>query len=334
MGEPDNNLINYVYTYLQQGYEISAITQGLLNQGFSQKQINSAVDFVYANYYYQNQPNPVKQGFTNYRAEPIHKHLGVAEISIFLLIIFGVSLIGIALVFILSSPSDEVLTQNEYSNIDHTLQNENSINSNNNNNNNNINDINNNIQEDQTQINKIKINETKEHENRIIFDEEVQEKKIEEESIIRSITTKESITEPFDSSKEYTQRQIEIKVSYFAENNPSEAKRFCDIITNDISKQYCYLEIASKSGVEGFCEDITSGQIKDDCYRELVFEGSGDEQTCLKVSNDFKQKGCLDFLKIESMKVKLDNSENSNEPINPEDDINYYEEISADFSEI
>lgn len=286
-------LITYIYNNLQQGYPLDSIKNQLKTQGFSEKEINQSVDFVYANYFHQDNAT-MKKNYPDYQT-PKGKKVGVNEIAILVIIIFGVALIGFALVFILSSGGDIVI-QNPDANKPEVVQPENP-----------------------TEV-IIPEKETPVVEKPTIPEVTPTTPTNTNSDVIAKLTDPlqgKPIEDPYDETERYTDRQIELKVDYFKQSNPSEALRFCEMYS-EIKRNYCIIEVGVAAERVEYCEKITKDSTKDDCYLENILNDQGDLLTCESISNSYKKNTCKTLITMRTQTINQGLSGND-----PADAINY-----------
>lgn len=107
--EPNQNIVNYVWNYLNQGYSLSSIRKSLHDQGFSEEEVNFAIDFLYANHYYQGSENYSKPEKKIKEGGSAH-HMKVNHIAFISLFILGIIIVGATAIFILTNTSQEIPT--------------------------------------------------------------------------------------------------------------------------------------------------------------------------------------------------------------------------------
>jgi len=296
-------LITYIYNNLQQGYPLDSIKKQLISQGFSGKEIDQSVDFVYANYFHQDNAT-MKKNYPDYQT-PKGKKIGVNNIVILILIIFGVSLIGFALVFILSSGGDtdtsvipdevpSAVIPDENPNVvipDAVIPNETPV----------IDDTPEVLEPEDTPD---------------VIEPVVDDDYVDLQTKIMDPFQGAPIEEGFNEGEGYTHRQIELKVAFFKEENPAEALRFCGMYS-EIKENYCVIEVAVASERVDYCEKVSDSRTKDDCYLEIILTELGDALTCESISNTYKKNTCKTLIKMRTMTPEQFASGNS-----PEDAIN------------
>jgi len=54
----DQSLLNYIWSYLQQGYDANSIKASLINQGYNAKDIDDAFATVYSSNYHNDVSTP------------------------------------------------------------------------------------------------------------------------------------------------------------------------------------------------------------------------------------------------------------------------------------
>jgi hypothetical protein len=276
---PDSNLVNYIWTYLHQGYTIDSIRGSLKKQGYKQKDINFAVDYIYANYYYGQGENnyPQNQQPTNYA--PSHKEFHAPhakEIMFVVVILFGVMIMGTAFVFILGNNASDVSIP-EVNEID-IYDYEDPVA----------------VESDDTPPDE----PVESNEDTPRFDGNTNSNTQNNNQVVtQNRNTPQDIKEKFDASKEYTRRQIDLKVDYFSQSDPKEATKFCDILDTVDEQDFCYIDVAKNARNSGYCTYIKTNQYKDTCYFEMVLDGI-DNNVCSKIANPTQNKNCNEVVKI------------------------------------
>ena len=293
---PNKDIVNYIHSMLEQNYEISAISQQLESQGFAKKDIETATDYVYATYYHKGD---VKKSPDQYKTQPKHK-IGTHEIGILVLIIFGVALIGLALIFVLSSPDTVEQPTIRQPVIDREPD---AI-----------------VEEPVIEVPDEIILEDDEP----VIDEPIAIDQPADDFVagILDTRTEESISEPYNSNNNYNNRQIGLKVDYFKDVDPNEALLFCGEYT-ETKSQYCIIDVAVAARNENLCTQVASDSIRDDCYLELILSNIGDEETCDSIANAYKRASCKQL-------VSITDSGDSGIVVaerDPEDAINFFDVV-------
>lgn len=304
----NSDIVNYIWTYLNQGYSLDSVKSALKNQGYSQKDINYAIDFIYANYYYSkdNSNNTYRKDTPNTTQLPDSKPHKAAMIAV---LIGVISLLGVVAVVILA-----LNTTNE---LPETIPDRSQINTD--------------YFQDTTTIPE----DTTEEVTKEPTIPEVEDTTTELE---QPITTpernfEEDISDKYDPSKTYTKRQISLKVEYFGETNPREAKKFCDLLNQDTEKSFCYKDIAITSENSAYCDFITTQQYKDNCFFEIVLENI-DNSVCPKITNPNINKNCNEIIKMNDMAESYKNMEQpTTSELSAEEqaEIDQYYAVTANF---
>jgi hypothetical protein len=301
---PRSDLVTYVYNSLKSGYALDAIKQQLLTQGFPLADINAAVDYVYATYYYSQGNDSIKKDPSAYKI-PDAKKIGVPEIAVFILLVFGVALIGFAVVFMIFS--------NKIKTIETPVVDNSEIdNSGNSNVNVPIDDNSGNVVINRTKPSSgVPINNTGSGNNPIFVNNgnggSITTSNPDNSNTNYDIVNSGSLLEEdpthFDSNTFYSTRQIEIAIDNLGLSNPDEAAKFCTKYANKAKEEYCYVNLATKSEMPRFCEKISTNSIKDDCYLEMVISDVGNPENCPKIANAYKRESCVQLIAVKTIKI-------------------------------
>lgn len=272
---PNSELVNYIWTYLHKGYSLTAIRDSLAQQNYSAKDVNYAIDYVYANYYYGENQNNYKQPNVPGQTMPeATTNSGKMHHSTLMaLVVIGILLIGFSFVFVLSSMGGD----------------ESSI-------------------EPNVPTGREIVLEPDEVDEPVYVEPDDVEVVPDVKPVVKPVETKPVIVpdrvfsgevkEPFDSSLTYTPRQIELKVDYFSSRNPKEAMNFCDSYSRDVETYFCYRDVAVGSGNSAYCDSIPVQKYKDDCYLSSVLENIDNGASCNKIIDSLKQENCFKIVDI------------------------------------
>jgi hypothetical protein len=306
-GEAVNQaLASYIYNSLHQGYTLTSVRSQLATQGYSIRDINFAIDYVYATYYYgENQGDP-RPTYAQSQSAPAGNPAILGKILIPVLVIFAVLIFGFAGIFLLGSNGSEINTiHTEPAAFEKPSSNQDSE----------VGDI------DEPIFEIIAFDDVDATEADIVID-----------------TTPSNDLEPainpsrvgFDANTAYTKRQISEKVSQLAESNPREATLFCDEYQFEDQTSICYGIVASKSGNAEYCSQIPEGKYRDDCYLGMVVDATGSTQECDLIDNAYKRDNCRRLAEINIQILSLENIPVPQDVTNPEDAVNYVA-VTADF---
>lgn len=90
----NQDLVNYIWGYLQQGYDAAAIEASLINQGYDKRQVDAAFKTVYASSYYsqlqKSQPVNHSKGYSSSQITAII----VAIIGVSIIVLLGFVMMG------------------------------------------------------------------------------------------------------------------------------------------------------------------------------------------------------------------------------------------------
>lgn len=269
--QPNQALVNYIWTYLHQGYSLTSIRSQLQQNGYNPKDINLAIDYVYANYYYGKTSPESDPRKTLSEQQP--KHFGIELPSVhsivpIVLVIIGVFLFGFATIFILFMNPTETITVPSNQNYQEPIVDDTPPQ---------------NIPADDIENSSPSLTENEDNQNT-----ENTQPRIPEPTIPKN----PDVDQPFEAGTQYTPRQIDLKVAYFGSRDPKEAMKFCDIIERDVERYFCYSDVAQYSGNYQYCESITENKYEDDCYLNLVLEDSSLGAVCEFIENGFKKDNC------------------------------------------
>jgi len=310
----NQSLASYIYNSLHQGYTLSSIRAQLASQGYSIKDINSAVDYVYATYYYGENSGDPRPTYVQSQSKPVGNSIHISNIIIPVLVIFAVLIFGFAGIFVLSSNNSETLAypaEQSVSDIsrpisDTTASEDAALNS-------------------EVSENSIKGGTSAQSNSNTI----VPESTSADNAIEQNVAVIPSQTF-FDANIAYTKRQIDEKVSLLAESNPREAMVFCDAYQFEDQTLICYGIVASKSGNSGYCMQVPEGKYRDDCYLGMVVDATGSTQECNLIDNAYKRDNCRRLADINVQIFELKSTPPQTNRLNPEDAINYGA-VTADF---
>lgn len=309
--KPNQELVNYIWTYLHQGYSLTSIRDSLIHQNYVKKDINLAVDYIYANYYYGENPNPYKKPYPKTQSPPHHVFEGIHHLTLKSLILMGIVLIGFSfvLVIFLNLGSEEIISPDA---IDLTEDFNETTEV--------VNDITPEIVNDNSSglvnDNSSKIVDLNEEESKIVVPER---------------TYSGDISEGFDTDISYTNRQVELKVDYFSSRNPKEAIKFCNYYSRDIETYFCYRDVAIGSGNPAYCDLIGNQTEKDDCYLSCVLENVNSGSVCNNIVESKKKDNCYKIVDINEKAKELGDLEVPDEPKTDLDEAADYYGVVANF---
>lgn len=300
---PNSELVNYIWTYLHQGYSLTSIRESLVHQNYSEKDINFAVDFIYANYYYGKNQNDFKQPSPQVTSpERGETTKGVHHGTLWALMVMGVLLIGFSFVFVLglnSSSSSDIPSSSHEIVLDDGYA-----------------DYYDNSGSDQDVTDdSSNFDDSRSSDNEVV-----------EKVVIPDRTFNGDVDDPFDSGATYTKRQIELKVDYFSSVNPREAIKFCDAYLRDVETYFCYRDVAVGSGNSAYCDIIDVQKYKDDCYLSSVLENIDYGQACNKIVDDKKKENCFRIVDINEQSANIQNQE-----IPADNDVNQADDSAAEY---
>lgn len=279
---PNSDLVNYIWTYLHKGYSLTAIRDSLVQQKYSLTDINYAIDFVYANYYYGENQNNYKQAnvpgttipeaTTNPKLNS--KSSGVHKTTILALIVMGILLIGFSFVFVLSLNADSDTSVSAPPEGHEIILEPDVI--------------------DPVPSTQVPVD--------IVDDEDkvipVIVEKTPDKVVIPEREFIGDVKDPFKADVQYTNRQIEFKVDYFSSRNPKEATKFCDAYSRDIETYFCYRDVAVGSGNPAYCGQIPEEKYRDDCYLSSVLENVDTGGSCNQIVDSLKKENCIRIVDI------------------------------------
>jgi hypothetical protein len=265
----DQSLINYIWSYLQQGYDAEAIRSALLNQGYDEKSIDAAFSVVYESsaYHGQVRKRPVQQEQRGWR-------LTKAEVVAGALLLLGIVIIA-ALAFAMFNTSSEAPGPSETY----------------------VPPPNNTVEEvqeppAQTHIPKVPPEE-------IIIDNE---------TINEDVDNSEPVEEqPLQESPGSLSRlQIDQRVDDLASSDPIAAAQYCPQIITQNGKNSCYARVAHLSGQSQFCVQVSTEKERDFCYLQFAIDGLGTQEICTSINDVYRRESCLQLLLLQE---ELDASE-------------------------
>lgn len=335
----DSQVVEYVRSTLAQGYSVDAISKVLRDQGISPSEIKSAFDMAYAQNYYESQKDPSRKNYEDYKL-PSSKKIGVPQIGIIILILFGVTLLGFAIVMLLSDPVSDPPVSTTRPPVDTQrpevpttpttpsqsgngapiiLENDSSIEA----------DTNDSIVvQPPSGSNGVENG----RDSSIIVDPAPPTQPSQPSTPSgttqpsQPITVTDpmggsSISDPFNPDISYSNRQIELKVQHFKVHNPQEALKFCDL-RSGFSKEYCIIDVATASRNVALCERVSDDSVRDDCYLEFILKNIEGEEFCANILNAFKRSSCR---QLASLQVGTPSTPT---PRDPTQAINYLDTIA------
>ncbi len=261
----DQRLIEYISQNLNSGYDQNSIVQALLSSGYSQKQINAAFDYLYAQSHYGSQPRSqyIRGGYTA-------KSFFTSPLFIIVAII-GISIIGILLflLFSLNQSSEEFeISPSPNQQIPTTPP-------------------------SQTPRDDVEIDDVSP-----LPENESAQQNNETDSV--SPTTPTQTNRPTQTqtstgleSTNPTRAEIDRTVNQIAGSQPERAIGLCEQISTSSGRSSCYTRVAVASKIATYCEKIDDIYPKDQCYMQFAIEEIGSIQTiCPNIHDKFMQRSC------------------------------------------
>jgi hypothetical protein len=296
MGSPKNELTNYIWTYLQQGYPLASIKERLISQGYKLKEINAAIDYVYANYYYSQQPNSPQQA----RYPVSQGHPSTNNIILISIVILGIILLITAVSLLIFGNGSNSTNQPSFP---------------------------------QSPIEKPIVVLPVENENPSTIETPSIQKNESPAAIPVPPPSNNQVIlgdspEKYNPSQVYTKRQLDLLVEQMSLYDYNEALKYCVAYPSEVEREYCTSTVAEYSLNIGLCERISSESIKDDCYLKIILDENADGTYCNNIRNAYKRDNCMRFVEAMKMRdstIQIETSENR-----PEDAINYYA-VTAQF---
>jgi hypothetical protein len=290
-GVVNQALASYIYNSLHQGYPLASIKQQLFTQGYSQKEVNGAIDYVYATYYHSQSNSDPRPTYMQAQTTAAGSANSPLKILLPVLVVIAVAVFGFAFVFILGSNSSEVDTiHTEPAVFDRPST-------------------------DDSVDDPIPVLDTPSSSGTPTLDEPR-----DVEVIVAEINP---LREVYNVNKAYTKRQIDERVSALATDNPREAIQFCDAYDYDDQIFICYGIVATKSTNAAYCSQITSEKYRDDCYLGMVVDTTGSTAECELIDNAYKRDNCRRLAEINAQILSFEDAAVQPSQSNPEDAINY-----------
>jgi len=294
--KPNSDIVNYVWTYLNQGHSLSSIRDALLQQGFSLNEINYAVDYVYANYYYQGNNGQYTNPEFQKNVKEGNSSAGVHKVIILVLIIIGVSIIGFSSIFLLSNSTSEVPGSRDSVNYEGSYEPPSTRNT-----------------------------EVKKEQEIPPVDEKVAELTPPPQTIPKTDPNKNTATQDVGLSI----RQINIKVDYYAKTDPRQAINYCNMHETKQEKSQCISKVSLASGIPAYCAEIDVVFIRDRCYFDMILEGKSDNN-CNLIQDETLKTHCDKLVKINKELKQYDLDSNYTQEPDWDQVQNYYA-IPANF---
>ena len=265
----DKQLINYISQNLQMGYDQQAITQALLSSGYSQKQVNAAFDYLYAqSHYTQGQSQYTQSSHTSrsFFTSPI----GLA-FSVLGFILFGM----LAVVFFSSNePQDSFVITNPVPQPSQPSQ-----------------------QLERPQTQNESDDEPAPTQQPQVNDSQQQPvqpspSQPRESQNQQSRPQQPQTTTNLQSSNP-TRAEIDAAVNQIAQNRPDDAISLCSQITTRSGRSSCYTRVSIASQQPRYCEEVEDLFSRDNCYMQFAIEEIGTlELVCPNISDRFTQRSC------------------------------------------
>jgi len=296
MVNPDTNLVNYIWTYLHQGYSLTSIRDSLSKQGYSKKDINSAIDYIYANYYYSQNSNSYKSynpqvqttAVSNSSKKPTsHKSI----LALFGILAIFLIIVSFSVVFFMNNSDADYDTS--YISTDDSLDSRFDY----------VSDSYESSVDDSNIKNPIdEVDLDSQNSENLVDDSDLNIPDVK--PITKSVGV--NIEDDFDKNVDYSYAQIQSKVNYFSETNPKEALKFCNYYDDDVKKYYCYQDIAKISENIAFCRKIPIKKYKDDCFFSSVLDDFNSGSACDLIEDSHKKQTCLRIVDLNNQANKLE----------------------------
>jgi hypothetical protein len=286
----DQALLNYIWGYLQQGYDSDSIRSSLLGQGYKEKDVDEAFSVVYSSKYHNNVQSPDNS------TQPFHLHINKTEAIAGVFLVVGIIIIGMLLYsYVFSTSGDEVIlpTGNDgtgddtgfvpyYDSDDDDVGNDEDVFS----------------DEDLTPPNDdiIAVNNGN--------DELIG---APEDNVVVP-----PLVEP-QNQKQLSRLQIDQKVEEVAATDPLTAATYCPQIITKNGENSCYAKVAIISGQEKFCQYVSTEKQQDFCYMQFAIEGKGSQAICAYIKDSYRRDSCLQLLalhvELEAVELQRDSVE-------------------------
>lgn len=259
----DQSILNYIWGYLQQGYDADSIKAALVQQGYSQKVIDEAFKTVYASQYGKDIQKPDQS------TRPSQFHFTKAELVAGAFLAIGVIVILLLVNGILGSDDPIQPTSGRQDTFTDSLD-----------------EPEPDTQEDQPQP---------EPATDIFDDQQGPEQEPESEP-----EPKTTPVIPQPEQRQLSRLEIDQKVEEFAQTDPMSAVTYCPQIITKNGENSCYARIALISGQSKFCNYVSTEKQQDFCYMQFAIEGKGSHAICSNIRDAYRRESCLQLLALQA----------------------------------
>jgi len=139
-----------------------------------------------------------------------------------------------------------------------------------------------------------------------------------------SAQTQPVSTASFDSSAQLSRLQIDQQVDALKATRPQDAIALCKKIDRVAGEYGCYAKVALASKSPSYCELILDAESKDGCYVSLAIQTIGDSSLCAKISNEYKQRSCVELYNIDQTLEFVEPVEQSLPAFATESSVDFY----------
>ncbi|MFW5747026.1 MAG: hypothetical protein ACOCWQ_05770 [Nanoarchaeota archaeon] len=270
----DQNLLNYIWSYLQQGYDPQAIRDSLLKQGYDAESVKAAFDTIYASSYHEDMKTGRQSGKT-----PAHFSVTPTEIVAAVLILVGASILGI-LFFALSGNDEEAIDAHD---VLPSPQPDTAL-------------------DDSEPIEEPRDSNTTDSSKDIFddgSDEPTRDSSMDESPAYDNEDVSGSLPEvSIPEQRTLSRLEIEQNIKQLAVEDPLQAVSFCPQIITRNGEFSCYSTVALLSKQPKFCQYITDEKQSDFCYMQFAIEGIGTDAICSRIQDVYRKESCLQLIAL------------------------------------
>lgn len=282
----DQRLLNYIWGYLQQGYDAQGIRASLLQQGYNQ----SAVDEAFAEVYKSNYHGSVQQPGASSSSNRIH--ITKTEWIVGGLVVLGLIIIGL---FALSlgggNPTDAGFELIEPTRVNRPTSAEPPLPS---------------PDDTYPDVPDTRVPQQNGGSSDTGSIDAGQQ-------IDNSVPTPLSPTPPLSSAGQRTLSRLEIDelVEDMAGKDPLTAITYCPQILTTNGENSCYAKVAIIAKQPKLCTYVSTEKQQDFCYMQFAIEGEGSQSICAQIRDTYRKESCLQLLALNAQ------LEGSDVPVDP-----------------